>query len=63
MSAPILTIPGDDSAGNNNQESLAPPTLVSRFLGRPLIGQEGTRTASDWSSLIVPVNCVVVPIR
>ena len=63
MSAPILTIQGDDFTGNNNQESLAPPTLVSRFLGRPLIGQEGTRAASDWSALIAPVYCVVVPIR
>lgn len=35
--------------GSHNQGSLAPPTPVSRFKERPLIGQEGPRDASDWS--------------
>ena len=41
--------------------TIQPPTPVSRFIDRPLIGQEGTRAASDWSPLMV--YCVVVPIR
>ena len=49
---PIITILWDDSA---------PPTPVSRFIERPLIGQEGTNAASNWSPLMV--YCVVVPIR
>ena len=57
-SHPIITIQGCLCWVSQSRE---PPTPVSRFIHRPLIGQEGTRAASDWSPLMV--YCVVVPIR